>query len=176
MRKHKLILTLISVLVLAGILVTASAINAGKKPDIQSGKTENLIADRIFYSLENTEFTIKKTAEEAEDYTLTMLLEVKKTQGDFYGMINSFTLSGIAYDSIVFTDLSGGKEANIPSSLLLTATDGEPDTFRWQVDVKLSLMGKGTYAATARLQYTSGTSEATAMTKTAEIPVTITVE
>ena len=34
----------------------------------------------------------------------------------------------------------------------------------------------GTYEATARLTYTSGTSESTAMTKTAEIPVIITVE
>ncbi|MBO5396335.1 MAG: hypothetical protein J6A97_05575 [Clostridia bacterium] len=176
MRKHKILLTLISVLVLTAVVVTASAIAGGRKPDISAGKTENLIADRIFYSLENTEFTIKKTSEEAENCTLTMFLEVKKTQGDFYGRINSFTLSGIAFDSIVFTDLTGKEEAKAPDSLVLTATDGEPDIFRWQVDVNSSILGKGTYTAKAELSYTTGTSEAAAMTKTAEIPVTITVE
>ncbi len=176
MRKHKILLTLVSVLLLTAVIITASAITGGKKPDTKSGKTENLIADRIFYSLENTEFTIKKTSEESEAYTLTMLLEVKKTQGDFYGKINSFTLSGIAFDNIVFTDLSGSEEAKIPESLVLTATDGEPDAFRWQTDVNLSIPEKGIYTASARLSYTSGTSEQTAMTKTAEIPITITVE
>ena len=176
MRKHKILLTLISVLVLTGIIITASAIAGGKKPDIHSGKTENLIADRISYTLRNTDFVIKKTSAEAEKYTLTLFLEVKKTQGDFYGVLDSFTLSGIEYDSIVFTDLTEKGDAKIPSSLLLTATDGEPDVFRWQLDVNLTLSEKAVYTAAARLQYTAGTSEASAMTKIAEIPVTITVE
>lgn len=175
MRKHKILLTLISVLVLTGIIITASAIAGGKRPDTKAGKTENLIADRLSFTLENTEFTVTKTSSEPEAYTLTMFLEAKKTQGDFYGIIDSFTLSGIAYDSLVFTDLSGGKEAKIPSSLVLTATDGEPDVFRWQIDVNLTLSEKDVYTATARLQYTSGTDKASAMTRIAEIPITITV-
>ena len=176
MKKHKIILTLISVLVLAGIIITASAISGGKKPDITAGKTENLIADRIAFSLQNTEFTIKKTSEEAESYTLTMLLEAKKTQGDYYCMLNSFTLTDITYESMVFTDLSGSEEAKAIDSLILTSTDGEPDMFRWQIDVNTVFTAKGTYTATARLSYTSGTSEEMAMTKIAEIPVSITVE
>lgn len=176
MKKHKILLTLISVLVLAGIIITASAISGGKQPDITAGKAENLIADRIAFSLQNTEFTIKKTSEEAESYTLTMLLEAKKTQGDFYCMLNSFTLTGLSYDSLVFTDLSGSEEAKSTDSLLLTSTDGEPDIFRWQIDVNSVFTAKGTYTATAKLSYTSGTSESSAMTKTAEIPVTIIVK
>ena len=54
MRKHKLILTLISVLVLSGIFVTAMAVAGGKRPDMTAGKAENLIADRIAFYLENT--------------------------------------------------------------------------------------------------------------------------
>ena len=175
MKRHKILLTLISVLVLAGIIITASAISGGKQPDITAGKTENLIADRIAFSLQNTQFTIKKTSEEAEAYTLTMLLEAKKTQGDFYCMLNSFTLTDLSYESMVFTDLSGGEEAKAIDSLILTSTDGEPDVFRWQIDVNSVFTAKGTYTATARLSYTSGTSEKTAMTKIAEIPITITV-
>ena len=176
MRKHKLILTVISVLILSGIFVTALAVQSGKKPDITAGKTENLIADRIAFSLENTGFTIKKASDAPEDYTLTMYLEAKKTQGDFYAVINSFTLSGIAYDSMVFTDLTGNGENKTLDSLVLTATDGEPDVYRWQIDLNLSLGGKGTYKANARLSYTSGTSEDSAMEKFADIPITITVE
>ena len=175
MRKHKILLTVISVIVLSGIIVTASAIVGGKKPDVTAGKTENLIADRIAFSLENTEFTIKKASEAPEDYTLTLFLKAKKTQGDYYAVLEEFSLSGIAFDNMVFTDLTGKAEDKTINSLTLTATDGEPDLFSWQIDLNLSIAGKGTYKATAELTYTSGTSESSAMTKTAEIPVTITV-
>ncbi len=176
MRKHKLLLTLISVFVLSGIFVTALAITGGKRPDVTAGKAENLIADRIAFSVENTEFTIKKSGDAAENYTLTMFFEAKKTQGDFYGIINSLTLSGISYDSIVFTALSEKAENKTIDSLVLTATDGEPDIYRWQIDVNLSISGKGTFSPVMKLSYTSGTSKDTAMEKFIEIPLTITVK
>ena len=105
-----------------------------------------------------------------------MFFEAKKTQGDFYCMLNSLTLTGITCDSIVFTDLSGGEEAKTIDSLILTSTNGEPDLFRWQIDVNAAFTQKGTYTASVRLSYTSGTSESSAMTRIEEIPVTITVE
>ncbi len=176
MRKHKLILTLISVLVLSGIFITALAVAGGKKPDISAGKAESLIADRIAFSLENTEFTIKKADEKAEKYTLTMFFETKKTQGDFYAVINSLTLSGIDYESITFTALSDKAQGKTTDALVLTATKGEPDVFRWQVDITLNLAKKGTFSPKIKLSYTSGTTKNSAMEKFTEIPLKITVK
>ena len=105
-----------------------------------------------------------------------MFFEVRKTQGDFYGMINSFTLSGIDYESITFTALSDKAQGKTTDSLVLTATKGEPDIYRWQVDITLKLTEKGTFTPKVKLSYTSGTSEDSAMEKFTEIPLKITVE
>ena len=176
MKKHKILLTAVSFFLLAGIVITAFAVTSGKRPHITAGKEENLIADRIHFSLENTQFTVKKSSDKPESYTLTMFFEAKKTQGDFYAVLDSFTLSGIGYDSIVFTALSEKAENKTTDSLLLTATNGEPDLFRWQVDINLSLEKKGAYEASVILNYTSGTSEDSATEKLREIPIAITVE
>ena len=176
MKKHKLLLVAVSVFVLAGIFITAFAINGGKKPESTSGKWENLIADRIELTLENTEFTLKRSGDAAEEYTLTMLLTAKKTQGDFWGVINSFELSGIAYDNIVFTALSEAAQNKTIDSLVLTSTNGTPDTYKWQTDINVSIQGKGTYTPVIRLHLTSGMTKDTASERIVEIPLKITVE
>lgn len=176
MRKHKLLLTVLSVFVLIGIFVSAAAVIGGKKPDTASGKTENLISDRIALTLENTEFTITKNSEESKKYTLTMYLTASKTQGDFYAVINGFEFSGIAYDNIVFTALTEKAENKTIDELTLTATDGIPDEYKWQIDITLNILGKGVYSPVVKIDFISGMSESTAMEKLIEIPVTITVE
>ena len=176
MKKHRLLLTIISVLTLISVCITAFAIVSEKKPDVTSGKTENLIADRISVVFENTEFRIKKTADTPEEYTLTMYLSVQKTQGDFYGIINSFRLSGISYSNIVYTALTSVAENKTLDNLILTATDGTPDTYKWQIDVTFTASEKGSITPEFILDYTSGTAEDDAQQKLMQIPVSITVE
>ena len=57
-----------------------------------------------------------------------------------------------------------------------TVTKGEPDVYRWQVDITLTLAKKGTFTPKIKLSYTSGTSKSTAMEKFREIPLKITVK
>ncbi len=176
MKKRKLILTLISVFLLSGIFITAVAVSGPKKPDAASGKAENLIADRIAFSLENTEFTIKKADEKAEKYILTMFFEAKKTQGDFYAVINSLTLTGIDYESIAFTALTDKAKGKTTDALVLTATNGEPDVYRWKIEIKLDIAKKGTFSPVLNFSYTSGTNKDSAMEKLTQLPLKITVK
>lgn len=176
MKKHRIILTLISVFVLISICVTVFAAVGAKKPDIVSGKTENLIADRISVTVQNTEFTIKNKASAAEEYTLTIYLTAAKTQGDFYAVINSLKLSGISYSKMVFTALSEAAEGKTLDYLTLTAKNGVPEEYKWQIDVTLPIESKGEYAPEFIIDYTSGTKADAAQQKLMRIPLKITVE
>ena len=176
MKKHKLLLISVSVFVLMGIFITAFAINGGKSPENSIGKWDNPIANRIALTVENTEFTLKKATESAEAYTLTLFITAQKTQGDFYGVINSFSLSGMAYDSIVFTALTDAAQNKTMDSLVLTSANGTPDTYKWQIDINVSIQGKGTYTPTIKLYVTSGMTKDTASERIVEIPLKITVE
>lgn len=175
-RKHKIFLTLISVTVLLAVTITAFAVAGGKKPALQSGGFASPVADRIAISIENTEFSLKKSNDSAETYTLTCYITLNKTQADFYAIINSFSLTGIAYDNIVFTALTDAAADKTLDSLVLTAKDGEPEILKWQVDITLSVMGKGTYNPVMKLDYTSGVTEDTSSHKFIEIPMTVTVK
>lgn len=174
--RKKITLVVISVILILGISVTAIGINMGRKPDVQSGEFKNLIADRISVTVENTDFVIKKASEASETFTLTFYLTAKKTQADFYGVINSLSLEGIAYNNIVFTALTPAAENKTLSELVLTASDGEPDEYRWQVDVTLTFSGKGKYIASLNMDYTSGMNKDSSVQKLMEIPLTITVQ
>lgn len=175
-KKHKPLLILISCVLLIAVGFTVFAVNNQKKPESVSGKFENLTADRIEIMLENTEFKLKKTSDSAEEYTISFFFSAKKTQGDFYALINSFKISDIAFDNIVFTALTDAAEGKTLDKLKLTATDGEPDLFRWRVDLTLSIAGKGEYNPVIMIDYTTGMTENSAQRKFIEIPVTITVE
>lgn len=176
MRKHKFLLVSLSVFILLGIVVSAFAVNNGKKPDSSQGKWENPIADRIAMTLENTEFTIKKSSQDSEKYVLTLYLTLNKTQGDFYGRINSFSFSGMAYDSIVYTALTKEAENKTLDNLVLTSTDGQPDIYKWKIDITMNILGKGTYNPTVKIDFASGMSEKMITEKFIEIPVKVTVE
>ena len=176
MRKHKILLISVSVFIMLGIFISAFAVNIGKKPDTSQKKWESPIADRISLSLENTEFTIKKSSEEAEKYVLTLYLTANKTQGDFYAMIKSFAFSGMAYDNIVFTALTEKAENKTLDNLILTSTGGTPDIYKWQIDITMSILGKGIYTPTVKIDFVSGMNEKMAIEKFVEIPLRVTVE
>ncbi len=174
--RKRITLLITCVILILGITVSAIGVNMGKKPAVQAGKFENLIADRIELTVENTEFQIKKASTSAETFTLTFYLSAKKTQADFYAELNSFSINNIAYDNIVFTALTPAAENKTISDLTLTATEGVPDEFRWEADVTMTFSGKGVYTANLNIIYTSGMTAATAQQKLFEIPILIEVK
>lgn len=173
--KHKILTFLTVCVLLLGITVGAFAIAGGKKPTSQSGGFYNPVADRMEISVENTDFVLKKASSSSERYTVSLNLSVKKTQSDFYAMLNSFTLSGLAYENIVFTALNDDTKGKTTDSLVLPVKNGEPVLLKWQVDITFSVVNKGVYKPTITLDYTSGMTPSSAQQKLTEIPLSITV-
>ena len=173
---NRLTILITSIILIIGITVTAFSVGNGKNPSVQAGEYQNLIADRIEITVKNTDFRIKKTTDSAETYTLTLTLSAKKTQPDFYAVINDLTISGVAYDNVVFTALTRAAENKTLKNLTLTSTNGEADLFSWQIDATMTFSGKGVYNATLNIDFTSGITRDTAVQKLTEIPITITVE
>ena len=176
LKKHKRFLIVISCILLTAVTLTVFAVNNSKKPESVSGKFENLTADRIELIIENTDFTLKKSSDGVEAYTLSLFFSARKTQGDFYAVINSFTVSDVAYYNLVFTALTDAAEEKTLDALVLTSTDGEPDLYKWRVDMTLSILGKGEYNPVIRIDYTSGVTEAASQRKFIDVPLKITVE
>lgn len=175
-KKHKIFLLTAAVLILIGISVSAVAVSINKKADVSSGSFQSLIADRIEIIVENTDFVIKKTSDDTETVTLTMFISLKKTQPDFYGIINSLTFSGIAYDNIVFTALNEATEGKTPDALILGATDGAPESYKWKADITFSVKGTGSYPSILKIDYTSGMNKSSSQQKLLEIPISISVQ
>lgn len=175
-KKYRLLLAGVCIVLIFGISITAISVVGGKKPTVEAGSFENLIADRIEIKVENTEFTLKKSNDSPEQFTLTLFFSAKKTQADYYAMINSFNITGISYDNIVFTALNSETEDKTLDSLILPAKDGEAELMKWQIDITLTVSGKGTYESAIRLDYTSGINKNSAQQKIMDIPLEITVE
>lgn len=176
-RKAKILTAVISVIVLlSGISLTVFSVAGGKKPTVQSGSFSNTVADRIEITVENTEFVLKKSNNNTETFTLTMFISAKKTQPDFYAVLDNIELTSLAYDNIVYTAKSEAAENKTVNSLQLTSTNGKADIFSWQTDITLSVLGKGVYNAALKISYTSGITKETAQSKFMEIPIKITVE
>lgn len=176
LKKHKAVMIIISVIVLIGISFSAVALSSPKAPDVSSGNFKNLYADRLEINVENTDFEIIKSSDEAQTVTITSIITLKKTQADFYGILNSLTFSGIAYDSLLFTSLNSVTEGKTPFDMTLGASDKAPDTYKWQMDVTFSVKGNGNYPATLTLDYTTGYTKDTAQQKLLEIPFSIIVK
>lgn len=175
LKKNKFIILLLAVFLLFGTSIGVFATIGGKAPTAQSGEYGNPVADRVYFSVKNTSFSLKKNSADSEKFTITVFFSAKKTQADFYAILNSFTFSGLSYDSMVFTALNADTEGKTANSTLLPAKDGEPVLLEWQVDITFNIVNKGTYNTKILLDFTSGLSEATAQQKLTEIPVTITV-
>lgn len=176
LKKHKAVMIILSVIALIGISVSAVALSSPKAPDVSSGNFKNLYADRLEINIENTDFEIIKSSEEAETVTVSSIITIKKTQADFYGILNSLSFSGIAYDSILFTALNSNTEDKTPFNMILGVSDNEPDTYKWQMDVTFSVKGEGVYPAVLTLDYTTGYTKETSQQKILEIPFSITVK
>ena len=174
--KKRILPAFLSLILVIAVAFSVNAVVGAKKPSVTAGDFENRISDRVEIILENTSFTLNKSTDKAEKFTLTMYLSAKKTQGDFYGIINSFNLSGIAYDSIVFTALTEKAEGKTLDNLTLSSTNGTPDTFKWQIDITLSVSGKGVYSPCVKLDILSGITKNSAQNKLIEIPLKIDVQ
>ncbi len=170
--------TLVSILICAALVIavplTVWAVKSGKAPQSQSGSFSRRIIDRIDFSVENTEFVLKKSESGPEDYTISFYFSAKKTQADFYGRIDSVKINGLTYDNIVFVPQNDNCDGLTLTDMLLPVKDGEPAEARWRADMTFTVADAKPLAPVIEITYTSGMTQQTADTHILEIPLTIT--
>ena len=75
------------------------------------GKTQSYIVNRVNITFENTEFTFDN-ATAGDTLTCKAHVSIEKTEPDFYGKLNSITISGVPLTSTVFSAGKSGKPAD----------------------------------------------------------------
>ena len=170
--------TLFSIIVCAALVIlvplTVWAIKSGKAPETQTGSFSRQIVDRIDFAVENTEFTLKKTGSDPEDFTLSFYLSAIKTQADFYGRIDSVRVKGIDYDNIVFMPQNENCDGMTLTELLLPVKNGEPAEVKWRADLTFTAQSTAPLSPVIEITYTSGMTFESADTHILEIPMKVT--
>lgn len=133
MKKKNIIMTAVALMIILAVSAAMGiAVNRQKE---SKGKYYRDIVDRVSFSLENTEFELVKS--ETEDCEITFSFSAKKTEADFYAVINSLDVEGISYKSLVFENTSGAQNY-VPEDVLLPAENGEAKEISWNIKMTVS--------------------------------------
>lgn len=173
--KKKVIAVLISFILLTGIHAGVFAVQ-NTNANSQSGEFNTQIVDRINFSLKNTDYVLKKTKDGTETFQINFTFTAKKEEADFYAIINSFKISGIEYDNIIFEAAEENKDNAYPDSLVLSAENGTPVQYTWNATLTFTVNDKGTFSPCVEIDYTSGLTKQSASSHYLEIPLTITIK
>lgn len=174
--KHSRILNIfVCVLIVLAVPLAVFAIKTGNPAKSAAGTYERKTTDRIDITVDHTEFELEQVFPGQTTFTVSFDFSVRKTQADFYAVINSFDIDGIEYDSLVFTPLNENCDGATLSDQVLPAVNGEPVELSWKADLTFSLTDADIYTPNIVLNYTSGMTSLTCDTHELEIPLLITV-
>lgn len=133
MKNKKIIIT---ALALAIIIAASAALGiAANRQKASSGKYYRDIVDRVSFTLENTEFELTKSS--GKDHEVVFSFTAKKTEADFYAVINSIDIEGISYKSLIFENTSNS-ENYLSENIVLPAENGEAKEISWNITMTLS--------------------------------------
>jgi len=167
---------LICVLLVLSLSLSVYAVQKAIKPTSQTGGYEQKLLDRVNLSVENTDFVLTKTADGEETFYITFTFSAGKTEADFYAEINSFSISGIEFENIIFTADEANKTSVNPDGLILGVKNGKPIQYKWTAQMTFNIEEKGTYTPLLEIDYTSGTSKENSEDRYFSVPLTITVK
>ena len=135
---------------------------------------ESPYLNRIHLSADATQFVFMRA--ENGKYKLSFSLCAKKTEADFYAMLDSVQLSGLPYDKIRFTAApENGNTVSLFGAELPTNEENVPQPLCWTVDIEFSAAESVTYTPQLILTYTSGTKYAQTERYRTEIPMLVKV-
>lgn len=174
MVRKKIITAVISIVLALGASAAAvAAINTlASKTE---GSTESYIVNRVNMTFDNTDFTFENV-NKGDTLTCKAHFSIEKTEPDFYGVLNSFAVQGVALKNVVFTAGKGNGTALFPSAQVLPTVNGKTSALEW--DVSFSFVWDGSaseYKLSANADYTTGVTQETAQRFITSIPITIKV-
>ncbi|MCH5198465.1 MAG: hypothetical protein J1E34_06130 [Oscillospiraceae bacterium] len=168
MKRKKIIITAAALAII--IAVSAAIGMAANRQKTSRGKYFRDIVDRVSFTLENTEFELVK--DETDDYEITFSFTAKKTEADFYALINSLDIEGINYKNLVFENTSASQNYS-PENILLPAENGEAKRISWDIKMTFSNAISENTEFFFVVDYTSGITPDTADEHILRIPMKI---
>lgn len=171
--RRKIISTAAAILAALLIPVGVYALKSGVLPTTSSGGFVRQTVDRINLSVDKTEFTFKKS--EDGIYTIKFELSAEKTEAEFYGRLDSFSITGFDTQYTLLTSADGNAEYVLDSAVL-PAKNGKAEKLVWQVEAPCRIGGAGTFNGEIKIEYTSGVTEQFSDSHILAVPVKITVK
>ena len=172
MSKKKKIAILLSLLLTLLIPITVFAVISAQMADVTKGGFSQNTVDRLNINIDATEFTFKKS--DSGTYMVEFTLTAEKTEGEFYGVLNSVEFSGLDFDYMLLTGDNG--ENTAIDDTVLPSVNGTPQTLSWKVQIPCKITATGEYTAEFSVSYTSGLTKDSADSRVLTVPITVTVK
>lgn len=137
------------------------------------GKTQSYIVNRVNITFENTEFTFDNVSA-GDTLTCKAHVSIEKTEHDFYGVLNSITISGTPFSSTIFSAGKNNGDSSIPENAVLPVSDGKTVPLEWDIEFSFVFDGEtAIYNLNADIDYTTGVSKNTAQRYITSVPITV---
>ena len=120
----------------------------------KTGNVKRETIDRVDFTLENVEQTFSPA--DGGRYSAELTFSARKTEADFYTMINNITVSGAGVEKTEIECAPDSAEQKSAIGALLPAKDGAPLTMKWTVRVYFSAESAGEIPMTLTVDFTSG--------------------
>lgn len=175
MKRKRVLSAIICVCAVLALVVSAAAVTRYK---FKSSGEEAVIktVNRVDIEVSATRFTFDKP--DSDGYlSCTATVSIKKTEPDFYGVLNSITLSGQDFGYIVYTAGKDNGSSSLPENLTLPTGDNGVYPLEWEVTFTVPFVeGQTEYNASIDFNYTTGIKTNAAQRYTASVPIVITVQ
>ena len=163
---------LFAALLAAALVVGVAAIAVGAARR-SSGSVRRETIDRVDFTVENIEQTFSLA--DGGAFSADILFTAKKTEADFYAMINDIAVTGAGIEKTDILPAADGGAVRSAIGAVLPAENGEPLEVKWIVHVTFAPDGAGEYPATLSVDYTSGVKLAAADRHIYTVPLRFTV-
>lgn len=155
--QKKVLTAVLSCIVMAALVITVPAVLGRLGANKTEGTYTQKIVNRVDFRIQNTQFVfVKETA--AQDFDFTVSVSAKKTEADFYGVINSIQLNQFSYLSCIVNPADVAGAVALPDAAL-PVVNGSPATMTWDVFVTFSAQNAMDTTAQVAIAYTSGVKE-----------------
>ncbi len=174
--KRKNLLTAGLCLIIAGIMMITGAAVVSYKFTSASGEKYSNTLNRINLSVSATEFTFRE-ADKNGMLECRTTVSIEKTEPDFYGKLDSITLSGADFGYVIYTAGKSNGEALLPENVMMPTDENGVYPLIWEIAFTVPYEeGKNTYNISVDFNYTTGVKTNLTQQYLTSIPVTIIVE
>lgn len=175
MKRKKLLTVALCLCLLGALLITGAAVTKYKFTS-SADKAVSEIKNRVNIAVSATSFTFRNVGKDGM-LTCTATLSIEKTEADFYGVLNSVTLSGQEFGNTIYTAGKNNGNAVLPENVPLPSNDDGVYPLEWELTFSVPYKeGQSFYEVMLNFDYTTGLKPNVTQRYQTQIPITITVE